>query len=181
MPVDTHSDLPDFEAVPAELRWLYERVTIWLQFADAKNGALIALSIAICAVLMRTMASAQGGATEIPLAFKISLCLSSLSALIAVLSFLPVLSNPDPQHREVVSIDDNLYFFYDIATYDAKSFLAALSELHGTPVPRTDFPAALADQIVANARIVVRKLEFFRSSAVCLMGAVVMMVVPLVI
>jgi len=143
-----------------QLKDISANVNSWLTFAEAKNGALIALdsglALAIVSmVLGRCMSRLLLWYLYDAIGFMV------LSLLVALVSFLPQ-SRPSQEKPGAIRERDNLWFYGDIAQYDRHSYLAALTaSLALTNAPENRLCADLAGQVITNSRIAVRKYGYF--------------------
>jgi hypothetical protein len=136
-------------------------VNQWLQFAEAKNGILITLDMAIV-VGIGTIATSWN---YIPLPIVISSISISvglmIGASVSFLSFFPRLEKhhglPDGPNR----VGGNLFFFGDIAGYDPQYYLRQVIDSVGTSERALRIHQDLANQIVTNSRIALRKFRLF--------------------
>ena len=143
-----------------QLKDISANVNSWLTFAEAKNGALLALdsglALAIVSmVLGRCMSRLLLWYLYDAIGFMV------LSLLVALVSFLPQ-SRPSQEKPGAIRERDNLWFYGDIAQYDRHSYLAALTaSLALTNAPENRLCADLAGQVITNSRIAVRKYGYF--------------------
>jgi hypothetical protein len=91
--------------------------------------------------------------------------LSSLSGLLCLISFLPQIEIPLIRARSPSNEHDNLLFYGDICDYDASTYLKALCSRYGFPLDSIGpFEENLAQSIVINSRISMRKYRLFRTA-----------------
>lgn len=145
-------------------------VNEWLKFAEAKNGALLALNCALVFGLTRTLVGADNLANEITYygLFVITQLLGSL--ILSLLAILPRISPPwwikFPQKND----KDNPLYFGDACKYSPKSYLKLiLGELNEDKYGKMH--EHLAQQIVINSKIAFIKYSQFNKAAWLLVSA----------
>ena len=145
-----------------DLKYIFDTVNSWLKFAEAKNTALFAFNGAIIFGVARLYSSntALNQCVEIYLA-NISIFLL-FSIIVSISSFLPILHTTFTYNsKKSRSKTPNLYFFGDISTFDSKSYLSALSEASGSIYTENKLDEQLAQQIIINSGIALRKYNYF--------------------
>ena len=129
------------------LETIFSNVNSWLNFAEAKNAALMAFNIAMLAV---TWGSTENAGKNI-LFYGVNLAIV-ISTIIALKSFKP----------------DNLLFYEDIAKYSKESYLIALYKKYQDTVKTEDEllkrEIDYADEITYNAKIIVQKYKCFKNA-----------------
>lgn len=142
----------------------------WLKFAEAKNGAIVAVICTVMFGVNRVVVSME----ELPgylliylLAFFI---LSSISLVISLCSFIPKLKKPFWLKTEERTNRDNPFYFGDACKYDGYSYLKLLGI---TDKNQNRIVEKLADQIVINSRIASLKYGFFTSAAWLFISALI--------
>lgn len=147
------------------LRFILSGVNDWLNFAEAKNGALLAANSAL---IFSALGLADGKAFVsdwIGYYFYSSLLLASVSGLICLISFLPHIEIPVLKSRSPSDESSNLLFYGDICDHDTSSYVSALCSRYGFALDDVDaFEKELAEQIVVNSRIAVRKYRMFETA-----------------
>jgi len=99
---------------------IFANVNNWLTFAEAKNGALIALNIGMIAAIIGSL-DFWG---ETILTYIVIICIMA-STVVSLFSFIPQ-TGKDRQVLVVHKAEDNLLFYQDIAKYSASEYLCAL-------------------------------------------------------
>ena len=156
--------------VEARLAELLLRVIDWLKFAEAKNTAAVGLSSTALGVIVTFLVAGPPVPNLAGVGLSIGAVLLMVSLLLAVASFLP--STNLEKHllgaRAEPADTDNLLYYGHIARYEPKALVRAIAThyygLAGEAAEPSRFSVDLAGQIVTNARITVRKLDFFRYS-----------------
>ena len=146
------------------------RVIGWLQFAESKNIGLVGL-ISTFLVLIVTFLVAG---PYIPTLGGVGLALCGLalmiSLLLAIASLLPAtdLERDRIEERELPGPEDNLVFYGHLARYEPRALVQAVTSHYAEETPDeivvSKLALDLAEQIVTNARITVRKLRLYRSA-----------------
>lgn len=143
-----------------QLKDISANVNSWVAFAEAKNGALLALdsglALAITNILLDRCMS-----DPMLWYFCSALGFTVMGLLVALLSFVPQ-SRPSQEKQGAIREQSNLWFYGDIAQYDSHSYLAALkASLADTDAPESRLCVDLAGQIITNSKIAVRKYGYF--------------------
>ena len=139
------------------LRYILSTVNDWLKFAEAKNGALLGIDIAIIFGLFQVIGSEiSRGWIYLAISF------TGLSALSALFSFIPQLkAHPKGQQRQR-NEGTNLIFYGHIAESNPELYLKALySEVGTEEPPESKIELDYAHQIIINSRIALRKNRYF--------------------
>ncbi|MHB1350324.1 MAG: Pycsar system effector family protein [Desulfobulbaceae bacterium] len=141
----------------------------WLKFAEAKNGALIAIA---CTVLLGVF-RAVSNLNSIHIIFKAYLCsfflFCSIALTISLLSFIPRLKPPF-WFKNIENPDkDNPFFFGHACKYNSYNYLELFNISGSSSVDKTEL--RLADQIITNSKIAFLKYEMFSIAAWCFLSA----------
>jgi len=156
--------------VEAWLADVLDRVIGWLQFAESKNIGMVGL-ISTFLVLIVTFLVA--GPSVPPLAgVGLALCALALmiGLLLAMASLLPAtdLERDLIAERALPGVEDNLIYFGHLARYEPRTLVRAVASHYAEVTPDevvvSKLALDLAEQIVTNARITVRKLRLYRSA-----------------
>lgn len=146
-----------FNTIHDELKAVFENVCHWLEFAEAKNAALIAFNIAVVAAIMTLNSISTISA------LLILLCLSSV--FVSILSFLPNVNLPDISRSPH---SNNLLYYSDIAQYSPEKYLADFATKYyqiEIQLSKNLLLDDYASEIVANSRIAVKKYRCFTIAA----------------
>ena len=139
-----------------------ERTNYWLSFAEAKNGALLAINVAIMAVIVSLFDSA-------PIICTVSIICFIVSSVACLKSFFPN-TNSRPEKREKSDLkqgeEDNLLFYGDIAKIASTFEYVELSSKRyfpGKAIIKDDkMIYDLASEILINSRITLQKYTDFK-------------------
>ena len=162
----------DFERAYEKMSGVFADIQGQVQFAEAKNGALFASTMAVIIGIATVLSSLD----EVPLSVFLWLgatCFGLAGAvLLALLSFLPVMGAK--RHRFARGSDgngENLIFWGEIRRFTplayAEAFLQSL-QLNGRP---TRLIIDVAEQIVINSGIAHRKFRLFGAGAWAMLTA----------
>jgi hypothetical protein len=141
-------------------------VNEWLRFAEAKNGGLIALAGLALTGLLSFAGQVDTFFLGAAILMVVGTALWLGSIMLAIFSFKPRTSNvvPDARLRDLVEDTDNLFYFKHLAAYSSETLLTALGVDLESQGHRARFERNLADQVIANSRITVQKLDLFDSA-----------------
>lgn len=132
-----------------------------VQFAEAKNGALLTLNFAL---IVGIVAVSRDSLVWQWKAYMFTVAASiGLAGLMAVVSFMPRLS---PIKDVSSASSGNVAFTGDIAKMGAAVFLLDLMKKLGTSVKPSGYCIDLADQVYVNARIAATKFRWFQLAAI---------------
>ncbi|MGP1434028.1 MAG: Pycsar system effector family protein [Catonella sp.] len=139
-----------------------ERINYWLQFAEAKNAAIIAFAISILVVIWTSKLS-----DNIYIATIISF-FYLISLIISLCSFYPKGKNLNINEKiEEYNSNDNFLFWNDIAKYSAKDYIEGINKQ--VQFENDDISAMekmYVEEIISNARIAKIKYKKFKYSVV---------------
>ncbi len=135
-----------------------EKTNYWLSFAEAKNGALIAINVALTAALITIFDKA-------PIFCIIAISCFLASCALSLFSFVPnTKSRPDA--NAILNDDElNLLFFGDIALIGTTERYIELSinrYFSGRGTSTNALVYDLASEILINSRIALKKYEDFK-------------------
>lgn len=145
-------------------------VNDWLKFAEAKNALLVGLASAGAAgalSLVGDMVTSGGDLAVVVLIVAESVMLASLG--LSLMSFLPKtdLHEWATRFRGPTSRRDNLYFYGDLAKYDANRVAEiAAQRFGGRETKLGEGLIEIAEQTVINSRITLWKLQLFRNGLI---------------
>jgi hypothetical protein len=147
------------------LRYILSNVNDWLKFAEGKNAALLAANSAIVVGALRLVDGKEFIFQWAEYYFYFSIAMSSLGGVLCLLSFVPKVKIPWLLPTSLSHEKDNLVFYGDISCYDPSSYVRALYTQNGANLERIDpFEEDLAEQIILNSRIALRKYQLFNAA-----------------
>jgi Family of unknown function (DUF5706) len=164
--------------VESRLSEILDRVIAWLQFAETKNTGAVGLASTALGVII---SFALFGPALPPLAgwgLAIGAVAFMLSLLLSVASFLPAinLGKHLVGRRDLPTPGHNLLFYGHLARFEPRALVAAVAThyfaIEAEAVVLSGFALDLAEQIVTNARITVRKLLLYRAAVLLFGGGV---------
>jgi hypothetical protein len=160
---------------------IFKNINDWLKFAEQKNSALLLLNGGMVWGVTRIL-SVTKTIPDISYWFNlIAYSLTVISALICIISFLPILQQPWFKPEETSTSDNCLYYAHS-AKYEAREYLMFLAKKLGYENDKTkftDFEVDLAKQIVANSEIAFDKYKKFRLAGIFTICAVAFFLVSI--
>lgn len=145
----------------SELVHILEQVNGWLKFAEAKNGVLITLNGAGVWGMLEFIQSASPTGFFLLYSW-IFVLFMALSAILTLLSFLPVLKAEWLQPVGDQRSESNLLFFGHIAEHTPEELLEALDI--STREDLNSINRDYAEQAIINSQIALRKYNLFHLS-----------------
>lgn len=142
----------------SEVKDIFSNVNNWLNFAEMKNGVLIALEVAFLAALDSMDMFGQ----EVKLGIEIMAIICMFPPLF---SFIPRLNSYAKKKTGWVKQPDSIIFYADIAKYEWEEYISLLykrvqsveKEWKEVPVIEQEY----AKEIIVNARIALFKYKCF--------------------
>ena len=157
-------------ALEDRLTKLLESVIGWLQFAESKNTGIVGLISTALGVIVSFLLAGPAVPTLAGVGLAVGAGMLMIALLLAVASFLPAthLERYLVEAHESPGSEVNLLFYGHLARYTPHALVRAVASHYGE-VPADEvvvskFASDLAGQIVANARITVRKLRLYRAA-----------------
>ncbi len=98
------------------LKDIFDNVNSWLKFAEAKNGAIIALNATFIFGILKLNIISTSEKNILDYYLFIAIFMLLVSIIVALLSFIPRLSDTYIKFKEPMD-NDNLLYFGDIAKY----------------------------------------------------------------
>ena len=139
------------------LRYIFSTVNEWIKFAEAKNGALLGVDIAIMFGLFQLISDGISKSW-----IYVAISLTALSALCALFSFIPQLKAPSMIGQKRGDKETSLIFYGHVAKYEPEVYIEALYSAAGTEAPsKITVELDYAQQIIANSRIALKKNRYF--------------------
>ena len=139
----------------------FDKINYGLSFAEAKNGALIALNVAIMAALISIF-------EVIPVLSALIIILLVISSIICLLSFMPDLKNSCKEKNNTSTTNLNLIYFSDI--YKIESVHKYIELIRRNYFQNNNVSVDdkliydLANEIMINSGIAVKKYEKFKAA-----------------
>ncbi len=149
-----------------KIRVILINVNDWLKFAESKNAVLILFNGgAIYGVLNLYLNLKIENPNFFKAPFIVYMVLSVLSILILLLSFLPQTKLHWLFSFKTTDKKDNLLFYAHIAKYDEESYLKSICKYFGEKEGHfSEYEKALANQIINNSKIALKKYYYFKAS-----------------
>jgi hypothetical protein len=140
---------------------IYQNVVSWLHFAEAKNAALVTLSSGIIFAVATVYSQLDPPPPMWVCVAMIWVCtLNFIAAVFAVLSFFPQLTLFKWSGQKT-GTGDSIHYYGDIARMGLEQFLVKLSVKSENDRQFTLLERDLAQQIVVNSKIAVKKYDIF--------------------
>lgn len=129
----------------------------WLKFAEAKNGGLIAVNLAVIVASQKMY-----GPGFVGWACVSAVIFSGFSILVSLISLVPEIGWPFPGRSEKKTSSDNLLFYGDVAKYSTDEYVGELAKLFEGPLIKVD--QWTAHQIAVLSKLAVRKYHYFSTA-----------------
>lgn len=143
-----------------DLKDIFDNTNNWLKFAEAKNGAIIALNSALLfGILKFNSTLANENFLRDYYIFMIVFVLL-ISTIMALLSFIPRLKYPYT-HFEKPNNNDNLLYFGDISKYTPNQYYEKIHTINNGASDKKDFEMYYINQIINNSKITFIKFKQF--------------------
>ena len=139
-----------------------DRINYWLQFAEAKNAAVIAFVVAILAVIWTSD-------------YSDNTCMVIIISMLYITSLVISLYSFYPQGKNININDkmkdcreeDNLLFWDDIAKYSLKDYIECVNNQMGFEKDNgSKIETMYVEEIITNARIAKKKYKCFKWSVI---------------
>lgn len=158
-----------------KLRTIFDNVNDWLKFAESKNAVLIIFNGgAIYGILNLYSNLKAEDLNYFRLPLIIYTALTVLAMLILLISFLPQTKLRWLFSFEKKNGKENLLFYAHIARYDEASYLNAICKYSGKEEASfSEYEKALANQIINNSIITLKKYYYFKVSLITTILAII--------
>lgn len=159
--IETENNIELCNKIVSQFEEQLERTNYWLSFAEAKNGAIIAINVALTAGLITVFDKA-------PIFCAIAISVFLVSCIVSLISFIPnTKSRPDKNEIENTG-EKNLLFYVDIASIGTIEEYIKLSINRYFPDEEMDIVNELvydlASEVLINSRITVKKYKNFKNA-----------------
>jgi len=143
------------------LKDIFDNVNNWLKFAEAKNGAIIALNATVIFGILKLGVINVNGNNILNYYLYVAVFMLILSITIALLSFVPRLTHPYIQFKKPLD-KDNLLYFGDIAKYTPYKYEERLNlSITINDENNSTLNVYYINQIVINSKITFIKFKQF--------------------
>lgn len=137
-----------------------ERTNYWLSFAEAKNGALVAINLAMMAVIVELRSDA-------PKCYTLVLILLGVSSIVCLTSFFPNMkTHSDNPNFQEDSSEMNMLFYSDIAKLSEKQYVTRIETNYKNELDEKILATTIANnymsEIHINSCIANRKFGMFK-------------------
>ena len=139
-----------------------DRIGYWLQFAEAKNAAVIAFVVAVLAVIWTSKLSDN-------------ICIATIISVFYIIALIISLYSFYPKDKDLnvnIKIEDynerdNLLFWSDIAKYSLEDYIKVINEyMQFEKDNKSEIENMYVEEIISNARIAKIKYQKFKCSVV---------------
>lgn len=153
----------DKGTVHEELKYIFTNVNEWLKFAEAKNGALLALDCAVIVTLFGIASNSDGNFVKylcIP-----TMMLLFISVIFCLTSFHPKIAMKEIKlNKSKKEKHPNIYFFGYLCMINAETLLSELTKkVNGKNYSKAGGDSDLANQIICNSKIAMNKYSAFKN------------------
>ncbi len=159
--IETEKDTELYNKIVSHFENQLERTNYWLSFAEAKNGAIIAINVALIAVLITIFDKA-------PIFCVIAISCFLVSCTLSLISFIPNTKSRPDVNTMISDGELNLLFYGDVASigtterYIKLSINRYFSGKGMTLVNKLVYD--LASEVLINSRITVKKYNGFKNA-----------------
>ena len=159
--IETENNIELCNKIVSHFEEQLERTNYWLSFAEAKNGAIIAINVALIAGLITVFDKAQ-------IFCVIAISVFLVSCIVSLISFIPnTKRRPDKNEIENTG-EKNLLFYGDIASIGTIEEYIKLSINRYFSNEEMDIVNELvydlASEVLINSRITVKKYKNFKNA-----------------
>lgn len=155
----------------------FANVNSWLNFAEAKNAANLALVIACIAAILSL--------DKRNVLLNLICILFCISAICSILSFFPKLGKKLQClfERQAIQENDNLIFFEDIKKYTGYEYVKKINKRYFNTRSESvgKYQLDIADEIVYNSGVTSYKYKMFRNAVYIDVLAFIMFVMSFII
>lgn len=179
-----------------KIKYIFENTNNWLNFAEAKNAALLAFNVAVITAITSSELLTKSSET---LVFAVSAILI-ISSIMSMISFIPKTNNSVSQKvynltigivDEIInrifkeSNNENLVFYGYISTFECSQTDEYLAKLKDSYFPNKDieitkFEKDLAEEIIINSRITQRKYNYFKAAIYILVIGMILLLLSII-
>jgi len=142
------------------LKVIFDNINNWLKFAEAKNGAIIALNSALIFGVLKLNSTITEQNIFRDYYISIVIFLLLISSIMALLSFIPRLSYPYIKFDKPTE-KDNLLYFGDILKYTPLKYYEKIQIKICEKSDKKDFEMYYINQIIINSKITFIKFKQF--------------------
>lgn len=168
--------------VLGDLKYIFDNVNNWLNFAELKNGALLVFLTTVIIGLIQFKLPNDG--SIVMQVIYVTLMIDVLiSIIILLLSFIPKISSIKHKYNaNIIYINKNLIFFEDIIkAKDYEEYLINIYEdYYNTKVSKEELNLKekhLAEEIFINSNIASNKYKHFKYSLYCCLVGIALLII----
>lgn len=158
---ETKKDTELYNKIMSHFENQLERTNYWLSFAEVKNGAIIAINVALIAVLITIFDKAHTFCV-------IAISCFLVSCLLSLISFIPK-TKSRPEEKKMISDGElNLLFYGDVASIGTtERYIELIINRYFSGkemVLVNKLVYDIASEILINSRITVKKYNCFKNA-----------------
>lgn len=147
--------------ITQELKGIFANVNMWLHFAEAKNGALIAFNMSLITFITTSETN------------DFIILLIVLSLLLSLLSFIPNFNLFGKFFLSKNLSKENLVYYEHILNYSKEEYLKRICEKCNVNIKETsDMHLDYADEIIINSKITSTKYNIFKCAIILTIVAI---------
>lgn len=155
------------------LEMALSQINDWLKFAEAKNGALIAVGCAVIFGVLRFHSSLSAESNFVAIYMGSFTIFIAAAIVISLVSFVPRMAPPFWIEMPEIDKNDNPLFFGHACKYSKGKYLELFNDhVDGAVSSASKLELALCDQIVNNSRIGFIKYRMFGSAVFLFLAGV---------
>lgn len=159
--IETEENIEQYNKIVSHFENQLERTNYWLSFAEAKNGAIIAINVALIAVLITIF-------DKIPIFCVIVISCFLVSCTQSLISFIPNTKSRLDVNRMISDGELNLLFYGDVASIGTTERYIELIKnryfLGDEMIPVNKLVYDLASEVLINSRITLKKYNCFKNA-----------------
>ena len=152
----------------SKLLFIFENVNGWLKYIEAKNVALLTLSSALIVCLLQILKSNEFHKQVIFFSAGYFLVVFTISVIRTLWAFVAKLKRPPTNNNNFTCYNINLLFYGDVYTFSSEEYLNLLYESYAEngkiPEKFSQYEKDLAEQIIVNSRLAMRKGNLFNNT-----------------
>jgi len=142
------------------LKDIFDNVNYWLKFAEAKNGAIIALNSSLIFGVFKINSTIANENIFRDYYIVMIIFVLLVSTIIALLSFIPRLKYPYINFQSI-NKHDNLLYFGDILKYTADQYYEKIQTIINTEDNQKELELYYINQLIINSKITFIKFKQF--------------------
>ncbi len=167
-----------------KLKLIFANINDWLKFAEAKNAALITVDGAALFCVLNIFNENNKGLEPYKYVLIALSAILLASVIIAFVSFIAKIKNMECKGYKLLE-SDNLTFYGHICKYSAETYLKAIYKKYEVREVDYDtisnFEKDLANQIIVNSQIVLKKIKLFNKGVLITLAGVIITIIGFIL